>query len=204
MFHFDRSRVASPRHPGTSPARRPIGSRSLGVVLAIAGLCAALPSAAIVVTLHPVKDNTIYQDNGTFSNGAGSWFIAGRNNDGTGYIRRALIQFDLSAIPSNATINAVTLTMVNDRGKSGTQTVSLYRATAAWGEGTSNSNADPGKGVAATTNDATWTHRLYPTNLWTTPGGDRVATVTASTGVGNSGTYNWTSAQMISDVQTWV
>ena len=204
MFQLDRSRVASARRLATPPVRRAIQTQSLSVVLAMAGMLAALPSAATVVSLHPIKDNTLYQENGTFSNGAGSWFIAGRNNDGTGNIRRALIQFDLSSIPSSATINAITLTMVNDRGNSGTQTISLYRLTAAWGEGTSNASADPGKGVAATTNDATWTHRLYPATLWAAPGGDCVATVSASAPVGNSGSYDWSSLEMITDVQQWV
>jgi spore coat protein A len=165
----------------------------------------AFASSADVVTLNPVKDNMIVSESTTFSNGAGSWFIAGNNNQGTsGQSRRALIQFDLTAIPTTATITGVTLTMVNDRGKAGTQTVSLHRVTASWGEGTSNSNVDPGKGVAATTNDATWTHRFYSSTTWTTAGGDYVGGASASTGVGNSGTYNWTSAQVIADVQQWV
>lgn len=164
-----------------------------------------IPALAVVVNLNPAKDNMIVAENGTFSSGAGSWFIAGNNNQGTlGESRRALIQFDLSAIPTTATITDVTLSMVNDRGKAGTQTVSLHRVTASWGEGTSNSDADPGKGIAATTNDATWNHRLYPSTTWTSPGGDYVGGASSSTGVGNSGTYNWTSAQMIADVQQWV
>jgi spore coat protein A len=169
------------------------------------GLLAAAPTRATVVNLNPVKDNMLVSESSTFSNGAGSWFITGNNNQGTaGQARRALLQFDLSSIPTNATINAVTLTLVNDRGKTGTQTIALHRMTAAWGEGTSNGNADPGKGVVATAGDATWSHRVYPTDPWTTPGGDFVAGVSASTGVGNSAAYNWSSAQMVTDVQQWV
>src|SRR4030095_12844826 len=39
-------------------------------------------SSAVVVDLSPSQDNTIFQDSGTLSNGAGSWIFAGKNNDG--------------------------------------------------------------------------------------------------------------------------
>jgi spore coat protein A len=175
--------------------------------LAISVVCslASHPVGATVVDLAAVQDNTIFQENGALSNGAGSWIFAGKNNDGTsGSSRRALIRFDLTSIPSNATVSSVTLTMYNDRGKSGSQTVTLYLATAAWGEGTSNSDADPGKGAPATANDATWTHRLYPGTIWSSAGGDRAAAASAATSVGNSGTYNWSSPQLAADVQQWI
>lgn len=179
------------------------GVVALGAVFA--GALATAPAGGTIVSLNPAKDNVIFQDNVARSSGAGSWFIAGMTNQGgSGQSRRALVHFDLSGIPSNATITAVTLTMNNDRGKSGTQTVALHRALAGWGEGTSNSDADPGKGVAATTGDATWSHRSYPSAPWSTPGGDYASPASASTGVGNSGNYVWTSAQMVADVQQWV
>ncbi|HET9328035.1 MAG TPA: multicopper oxidase domain-containing protein [Candidatus Eisenbacteria bacterium] len=162
-------------------------------------------SNAAVVDLNPVMDNMMVQENVGNSNGAGSWLIAGNNNQGaSGQPRRALIRFDLSGIPSTAVITAVTLTMTNDRGKAGTQAIALHRVTAEWGEGTSNSNSDPGKGAPATLNDATWAHRLYPSPTWTTPGGDFVAVASATTPVGNSAAYSWTSSQLVADVQQWV
>jgi FtsP/CotA-like multicopper oxidase with cupredoxin domain len=190
------------RHPTAGQAR--VG-RWFSALLAVAGIMAALPALATVVNLSPAQDNMIVVESGTTSDGAGSWFIAGNNNQGTsGQSRRALVQFDLSGIPTTATITGISLTMTNDRGKAGSQTISLYRVTASWGEGASNGDVDPGKGTAATTNDATWTHRLYPTTTWTTPGGDFASSASASTAVGNSGAYAWTSAQMIADVQQWV
>ncbi len=91
----------------------------------VAGTWSAFPASADVVTLNPTKDNMLIEDaTGSFSAGAGSWFIAGKNNEGTsGKIRRALIQFDLSGIPTTATITAVSLTMNNDRGKAGTYNI---------------------------------------------------------------------------------
>ena len=157
------------------------------ILLAAVALVPAT-SGAVVVDLNPAQDNTIFQEDGSLSNGAGSWIFAGKNNEGTtGFARRALIRFDLSSIPSNATINAVSLIMVSDRGKSGSQLVTLYRANDSWGEGTSNSDADPGKGVPAAANDATWTHRFYSTTAWSTPGGTYAAAPSATVSVGNSG-----------------
>jgi spore coat protein A len=165
-----------------------------------------VPASGSVVSLNPIKDNTLFENaTGDLSNGAGSWFIAGNtNNTNTLKKRRGLIQFDLSGIPATATITAVTLTMTNDRGKNGSPNVELHRVLASWGEGTSVSDANPGKGAPSTTNDATWAHRFYPGTLWATPGGDFDPTVSASVAVGNSANYNWSSAQMISDVQQWV
>lgn len=180
-----------------------IGASVLGLLLT--GVFAAAPVSGTVVSLNPSKDNMILQESGTRSSGAGSWFIAGTNNQGgSGQSRRALVQFDLTGIPTNATITAVTLTMNNDRGKSGTQTIAVHRALASWGEGTSNSDADPGKGATAATGDATWSHRSYPATTWSTAGGDYAASASASTAVGNSGNYVWTSAQLVADVQQWV
>ena len=192
--------------PGAQrPGLRPELVARLSVLLVMATVLGAVPLHASVANLNPVMDNMIVQESVANSNGAGSWLIAGNNNQGTaGQPRRALIRFDLSSIPTTATITAVTLAMTNDRGKAGTQTIALHRLTADWGEGTSNSNADPGKGAAATTNDATWMHRLYPAPTWSTPGGDFVTAASASTPVGNSAAYSWTSAQLTADVQQWV
>ena len=178
----------------------------VGLALSIAAtLAVATSSWATVVSLNPIRDAQIVSESTANSSGAGSWFIAGNNNQGTaGQPRRALLQFDLSGVPTTATITGVTLTLTNDRGKAGTQTVTLHRVSASWGEGTSNSDADPGKGIAATTNDATWVSRFHPSTPWATPGGDFAAVVSASTGVGNSGNYVWSSSQMIADVQQWV
>src|SRR6185295_2229776 len=103
--------------------------------------------------------------------------------------RRGLIMFDLSSIPSNATIQNATLTKIMGMaaGAGTPQTIDLYRLTSTWGEGTvltqspaSDSLSGQGGGAAASTGDATWSHRFFNTTPWTTPGGDFVATKSAS------------------------
>jgi len=45
---------------------------------------------------------------------------------------------------------------------------------------------------------------LLTTNTWTTAGGDFAPGVSASTAVAGVGSYNWSSAGMVSDVQAWL
>jgi len=70
------------------------------------------------------------------------------------------------------------------------------RLLADWGEGTSNATGGLGEGGGgpATTNDATWVHRFYSTQLWNTPGGDFAAAASATTTVSDIGNYSWSGA----------
>jgi hypothetical protein len=121
--------------------------------LALLLLASAQLSSAASLVLAPSQDNTIYSENSTLSNGKGVNFFAGNNGNGTtGDPRRALIAFDLSAIPAGATIDSVSLQLFATVATptSGTQTVSLYRLIrltpdSGWGEGTSNAGS-PGGG----------------------------------------------------------
>ena len=81
----------------------------------------------------------------------------------------------------------------------------LHRATADWGEGTSDAGANEGSGAPATTGDATWLHRFFNSTFWATPGGTFALTPSASQTVSGLGTYTWGStAGMVSDVQQWL
>ena len=82
----------------------------------------------------------------------------------------------------------------------------MHRATANWGEGASNDTATTGQGTTAATNDATWLHRFYNTQFWTTPGGDFIAAASSTTSVSTSvGTrFSWSGPTLVADVQAWV
>jgi hypothetical protein len=73
-----------------------------------------LPLHAEVIELLPDQDNTLYEDaEGEVSNGAGKGLFFGKvGPDGDELLRRALVRFDLSAIPSNAVINSVEVSFV--------------------------------------------------------------------------------------------
>src|SRR3990172_12358271 len=165
------------------------------------------PVQAATAALNPSKDNTLYEyvvADGDRSNGAGSRFFAGRTAQGR--LRRGVLAFDVAgSIPAGSTITSVSLSMDMSRTTLNTaRTVELRRLLADWGEGTSNADQQEGQGAPATTTDATWRHRFYNTDLWTTQGGDFSGTVSASQSVGGIGTYTWSSAQMATDVQSWL
>jgi len=151
------------------------------------------------------KDNTLYQDlNGNLSNGSGSYFFVGVNNNGGIY--RGLVAFDISStIPSNATISSVTLTLNMSRTSSGSQSLAIHKVDNDWGEGSSNAGGEEGMGAASTTDDATWIHTFYNTDTWTSAGGDYNAGASASLSVAGTGQYTWGSnASMVADVQSWI
>lgn len=160
-----------------------------------------------VATLPAVKDNTIYAESGTDSNGAGQYFFAG--NTGGGRPRRALVQFDFSTIPNNATIVLVELKLYMSRTSGGSEPVAISRLTADWGEGASDTPGNEGSGTTALANDATWLYRFFnPSNVpaspaWARPGGDFAPNTTATTIVGQPGFYTWSSPQMATDVDNW-
>jgi hypothetical protein len=182
-------------------------SVKIGATVLVAALALLLsPSQeakAVTVTLEALKDNTMYSESGSESNGAGDHFFAGRTN--TDSLRRALIAFPIAdSIPECATITGVTLTLHMSRTTSGSQAVDLHRLLADWGEGTSHAPGQEGKGAAATTNDATWDNTFFPGSFWANPGGDFSPTVSGSQAVGGIGFYSWSDPQMVADVQMWL
>lgn len=171
--------------------------------LAVASIvCAATASAQVQTTLVPVLDTSIYEESGSLGNGQGAYLFAGMTAQG--HSRRALLAFDLSTVPDGATVVSAELRLHVSKTVAGAEPVSLHRVLAEWGEGTSNADANEGTGTAATSGDATWTHRLFDASPWATPGGDIEATASASRDVSGVGFYTWSSAGMTADVQAWV
>lgn len=162
---------------------------------------------AETVLVDASKDNTLYEDaSGAISNGAGGNFFAGRTGPtGGSSIRRGLVAFDFTGkIPAGASITDVQLTLHMSRTASGSQSLSLHRLVGDWGEGSSADAGPGGQGVSATTNDATWLHRFFPDIPWATPGGDFLATSSATLAVAGIGFYTWSGAGLVADVQAWI
>lgn len=174
-------------------------------------LCALLVLADLLtaqqsVTIISNKDNTMYSESGTTSNGAGTYDFAGRTNGGN--VRRTLISFPVSEVlPANATVTSVRLEMRVSKVPSGavTATFNLHKVSSQWGEGTSDAGDQEGSGASATTDDATWSHRLFGSQTWATAGGDFSGTVSGSLSISGTGAVEWTStAGMVADVQSWL
>lgn len=167
-------------------------------------LAGATGAAAATIDLPATADGTLYEDaTGALSNGAGQYFFAGRTDDGS--IRRAVLRFDLSALPAGSTVTSVELKLTMSRTQGGAATVALHRLSGDWGEGTSDANGEEGRGAASTPNDVTWIHRVFATAPWITAGGDFTATPSASTSVIDVGPYTWASTPaLVADVQSWL
>jgi len=97
---------------------------------------------------------------------------------------RGLLQFDLSSLPPNATINSATLYLYLDSGEGKVSNVTINRLTADWTE-----------------SKVTWKSK-DGTNNWIALGGDYDATPFAATAV--SKTKGWYSWNITSLVQGWV
>jgi hypothetical protein len=178
----------------------------VGSVLTLAVLLVftAPARAGVVVVLGAEIDNTMYEESGDRSNGQGPHLYAGRN---AGFsARRALMRFDVSGIPSYATILSVELSLDANHVAPGAvvATHTLHRVTAEWGEGASDAGEPGGLGTVAEPGDATWLFRLWPTDAWASAGGDFEAAVSASQDIGAAGAYMFSGQGLIDDVAAWV
>lgn len=162
---------------------------------------------ADTVNLLAEKDNTLYEDEeGDLSNGAGDHLFTGSTN--TPLIRRAVIKFDIhGAIPADATIDSVQLTLNVSRNSNSTpEETSLHRLNSDWGESGSNAiMMGGGGGAQAEIGDATWQHTFYDDTFWSSDGGDFEAGASATIPVDVIGEHVWGStAGMVADVQQWL
>ena len=167
---------------------------------------------AEVLLLEPQKDNTLFEDaQGRFSNGAGQYLFMGRTGGDNGIdrlLRRALLRFDLSAIPQGSEISSVELQLTIDKVPGGSTggISTLHRLLGDWGEGTSNAPGPEGQGTGAASGDATWVHTFFATNTWNAAGGDFIATASQSANFSASPqTLTFlSSTQLLADVSAWV
>ena len=173
--------------------------------LLIAVLLASTAALADVVVIPASKDNTLYESRtGALSNGSGQRLFAGRTNRGS--LRRGLVDFDIAGnVPSGSIILGATLSLNLVQTNSGPEIVSVHRALADWGEGSSDAPGGEGGGASSTPGDATWIHTFFDGSFWSTGGGDFVAAASSSASVGGAGLYSWgPMAGMTADVQDWL
>ena len=161
------------------------------------------PTNPAPLVLDAAKDNSLFSE-AELSNGTGNLFT-GQN--ATGDLRRALLAFDLTSVPAGSRFQSAILQLNVNQIETGTanqRNSILSKVLESWGEGTSFSTTG---GVAATTNDATWTSRFYsPTSptFWTSDGGEFSTTISSSLAVNSTGTWAWQSAQTVNDVHAWI
>jgi hypothetical protein len=160
-----------------------------------------------IVMVPADKDNTIYSENNAQSNGQSQYLFAGRTGVNAGNARRrALIHFNLDAIPPGATITNVSLALFcnNVSGAGVNASINVHKVSNDWGEGASGSANSGGNGSPAVTGDATWANRFFNTSLWATAGGDFAATISGTAAVNQTGALAISTSTLIADVQGWL
>jgi len=187
---------------GKSPFIGPARLRALAITLCLA----CLPSAAgaAIATIYPDQDNTLAEELPDNSSGSCDSIFAGMTDNNVA--RRAVLRFDLAAIPPGSIINSVTLGMTVTRGGNhAPTTMSLHRLTTAWGEGSNGCGVrGGGQGEPAVTGAATWNSAQHAQVTWGTPGADFEATASSSTLVENTAPVWPSTATLVSDVQGWL
>lgn len=171
------------------------------------GSVASLPAGAQTrnLSVEPVADTTIYGGTAIsdgLSDGAGAYLWMSVTAEGL--VRRALLRFDLQAIPRGALVREARLTLYQSRSRED-HAVQVHRLLSPWGEAASNAGS-AGNGAPAQAGDATWIRSRFPDIAWASPGGDFTPAASASIVVRGPGeSYTWGStATMVQDVQRWV
>lgn len=160
--------------------------------------------AAEVLEVKPVADTTLFQV--APGNNMGGHAHVAIGTTSVGGAARGMFRFDLSAIPTNATVEMVTLTFdlpPLPRVDAGGSPYAIHRVLKAWGEGGKSGN----QGAPAATGEATWNHSAFP-RAWQQAGagGDYVAEASGTEVLGPApGIYMVGSTTgLVSDVQFWV
>jgi len=160
--------------------------------------------------LAPVADTTLFESTANNNLGASSLAVGAT---GHALAARALLRFDVSGIPSNATVTSATLRFVVSRAPLNEGLPSLFelhRFLSPWTEGTGVDNL----GSTAQPGETTWLSQFHGSALWSQPGSavdvDYSSTISSSVPInplpeGETAPYTFEStAELIADVQAWV
>ena len=165
----------------------------------------ATSAAADELVLEPAADASLFQPfSGDLeaADSQGPHLFVGRILQGTR--RRALLRFDLSSLPEDATVDAAQLELTLTRTVSGALSVGAHRVTSAWQEGTANAGTPGGQGTSPGIDDPTWSQRAFPATAWTSAGGDFVATASgAFTLDGQTDYVIPATTGMLADLELW-
>ena len=158
------------------------------------------------VTLTPAQDASIYGGAAGYDNiadGAGTYLWT--SVTAAGVVRRALLRFDLSALPAGAQVQQVQLGIYLSRSQASDPQVNLHKLNASWTEGAADGGSQ-GHGAPASVGDVTWVSRSHPAPAWAQPGGafDPQASASVNLGLPGERFYWGSTARMVADVQGWL
>jgi hypothetical protein len=175
---------------------------------------------SIAVTIYDSKETTIFNNaagnalNGDYGAGGYQYLQVGFSSSSSIYAH-ALVQFDVSTIPSNAVIDSVVLQFTKANSGSSVPTISVYKLTEGWSEGSTadgiaysaSSGFNLGTAITGGGVDATWNNTDYngtTGTAWTTAGGTFNASASATSADTNASLTTFTSTGLAADVQAWV
>ena len=169
-------------------------NRPLATILSFFALTQFRALADITTNLNAVADAYIAELSPDVNNGTGTDMIVGEiGPNGGDDIRRGLMRFDLTGIPSGSTVNSVTLQVQVTKVPASpvNSTFDLRRLLQSWTE-----------------QDVTWNSRL-PSTSWEQAGAeggdDCSATASSSVFISGLGPYTFPSTTaLLADVQAWV
>jgi hypothetical protein len=161
----------------------------------------SLSSQSTELKITSSMDNTIFK-NLELSNGIGEYIFAGTTDKGV--VKRALVQFDLTDMPTGLAVDSAFLILKTVKVKPESTILSVYRVLTEWGEGTSSAEEGDGKGAPATAGDATWTHAKFPTVPWLKGGGDYELITSAEDTVSLGADAVFGSEKLTLDVNYWL
>ncbi|MBL8436329.1 MAG: DUF4347 domain-containing protein, partial [Zoogloea sp.] len=139
--------------------------------------------------LTAAQDTYVDSKSPTLNYGASGSLVVDYSGGSIGEVR-ALLQFDLSSLPTTTTIASATLQMVATGITGPATNLNVYQLTESWVEGSGNGTAGA----------ANWTQR-QPGTAWTTAGGSFNATVVASLSPSATGLHSWDLTAL---VRSWV
>ena len=173
--------------------------------------CFLLRAEAASLTLNVVADTSLLEVAPSNNNGGQEFVISGHIQNPAR--ARALSRFDFIVLPTNTLVQSVVLELTVTRQPGDglvNSAFGLHRMLRPWGEGDKNALTNPGQGLPATVGEATWLHSFFPTNTWSSPGGEPDVDFVSSEssfqfiyGAGESYRFESTP-ELVADVQGWV
>ena len=155
-------------------------------------------------SLKPAADTSLFEVSPNNNLGK-AWLAAGTQRSGER--ARALVRFDLAAVPTNAVVSsaAVTFKVVKAAAGAVASTFELRRVLVDWTEGAKGS-VGSGTGSAAAAGESSWNSRGLEN--WSAPGGaagsDFAASTSATQPLASASLAFASTPGLVADVQAWL
>lgn len=172
----------------------------------IVGFFAVETARGAALTNAAVADTTLFEVVPDNNLGRSTLAVGSVAEGAAGARGRALLRFDLSAVPTNAAIESASLRFTVTQGPSGgvASSFAVHRFLKPWAEGTGLGN----QGLPAQAGETTWRSQFHGSSVWSQPGStssdDYAASSSGSVEVDQWVTYAISDPGITADVQAWV